>query len=532
MLPGKEYKLDDYVEIAWRRKWLGIVPFVVIAVATVIGTQLLPNRYRSDARILVIPQQVPTSFVQPTVTTSLDSRLQAIGQQIQSRTRLEGIIQELNLYQRERSTMIMEDVIEVMRRDISIQIPRGSGARNEQAFFSVGFVSDNARTAMQVTERLASQFITESLQDRTVQADQTSQFLDTQLEEARRKLADHEAKFAQFRQRYSGALPTQVQSNLAVMQNTQVQLQAAADTINSERDRQLVLDRAMADLVAISAANERDTAPRDQAVPPPTAAGQLESARTALRGLQLRLKPDHPDVIRAMRIVRELEEKAAAEELNAPVGVGVMSARSTMAPADLKRLSEMQAERESLDRRIAQGQEEAARLQRVLADYRARVEAAPGREAEATELMRDYETLDAQYRTLLGRSEQSRIAADLERRQIGEQFRLIDPARVPERPISPDRVRLNIMGAMAGLALGFALIALVEYRDTSFRTEDDFTVSLALPVLAVIPSMIARSDRRKVKKRRLITVTASLVAAASTIAVIVWKIDDIANWVR
>jgi hypothetical protein len=233
-----------------------------------------------------------------------------------------------------------------------------------------------------------------------------------------------------------------------------------------------------------------------------------------------------------MRVVRELEEKAAAEELNAPVGVGVMSARSTMAPADLKRLSEMQAERESLDRRIAQGQEEVARLQRVLADYRARVEAAPGREAEATELMRDYETFDAQYRTLLGRSEQSRIAADLERRQIGEQFRLIDPARVPERPISPDRVRLNIMGAMAGLALGFALIALVEYRDTSFRTEDDFTVSLALPVLAVIPSMIARSDRRKVKKRRLITVTASLVAAASTIAVIVWKIDDIANWVR
>ena len=160
--------------------------------------------------------------------------------------------------------MIMEDVIELMRRDISVQIPR-LGARTSRPSFSVGFTSDNARTAMQVTERLASQFITESLQDRTVQADQTSQFLETQLEEARRKLADHEQKFAQFRQRYAARCPTQVQSNLAVMQSTQAQLQALADTINRDRDRQLVLDRTMADLVAISAANERATAPRDQA---------------------------------------------------------------------------------------------------------------------------------------------------------------------------------------------------------------------------------------------------------------------------
>ncbi len=178
----------------------------------------------------------------------------------------------------------MEDVIELMRRDISIQIPRVTG-RERAGSFTVGFAADNARTAMQVTERLASQFITESLQDRTVQADQTSQFLETQLEEARRKLADHEQKFAQFRQRYAGELPTQVQSNLAVMQSTQTQLQAVADTINRDRDRQLVLDKNDGRPGGDQRGDTSGTRHRGirQAVPP-TAAEQLEAARAALRG--------------------------------------------------------------------------------------------------------------------------------------------------------------------------------------------------------------------------------------------------------
>jgi capsular polysaccharide biosynthesis protein len=192
----------------------------------------------------------------------------------------------------------------------------------------------------------------------------------------------------------------------------------------------------------------------------------------------------------------------------------------------------MQAERESLERRITLNQAEEVRLQRELNTLRAKVAVAPSREAEATELMRDYDSLDAQYRTLLDRAQQSRIAADLERRQIGEQFRLIEPARLPQRPFSPDRQRLNVMGAMAGLGFGLALLALIEYRDTSFRTEDDFTVSLALPVLAVIPTMVTRPERQRAKRRRLMAVSASVVATVGTIAVIVWKIDDIANWVR
>jgi hypothetical protein len=192
----------------------------------------------------------------------------------------------------------------------------------------------------------------------------------------------------------------------------------------------------------------------------------------------------------------------------------------------------MQAERESLDRRITASRAEEKRLQDVLADYRKRLEAAPELESEQVELMRDYGTIKEQYEELLGRSQQSRIAADLERRQIGEQFKLIDAARLPERPISPNRPRLNIMGALAGLALGLALIGLIEYRDTTFRTDEDITLSLALPVVAVIPAMTTRRERQVKKRRILAAISASIVVVAGAAAVVVWKLDVIVRWVR
>ncbi|HEY5619740.1 MAG TPA: Wzz/FepE/Etk N-terminal domain-containing protein [Vicinamibacterales bacterium] len=530
MLPGKTYRPEDYVEILWRRKWFAIVPFVIITLGTVIGTQFLPNRYRSDAQVRVVPQQVPENYVQSTVTASLGARLQAISQEIQSRTRLERIIQELNLYEEQRRTMIMEDVVELMRRDISLQIGRAQSRREQPGYFTISFTSDNPRTALQVTERLASQFITENLQDRTVQADQTNQFVETQLEEARRRLADYERRVAEFKRRYAGELPSQVQSNLAVMQSTQNQIQNLAESINRDRDRQIVLDKTMADLMAISAA-AAPAAPAKGVQTEQPAAEQLQQARDGLRALQLRLKPEHPDVIRAQRVVRELEQKAQAEELISPVGVGT-SARPVLSAAEQKRLAGLQTERETLDRRIAASHVEEERLLGVLTAYRAKVEAAPMRETEETELTRDYTTIQEQYETLLKRSQQSRIAADLERRQIGEQFRLLDAARLPQRPFSPDRPRLNMLGALAGLALGLGLIALLEYRDTTLRTDDDVTLSLSLPVVAVIPVMSTHRERQRARQKRLVAFSASLVAMTGAIAVIVWMMDDIVSWVR
>src|SRR5687767_2307423 len=110
MLPGKKYTPDDYARIAWRRRWYIAIPAVVVASATAVVSMFLPNLYRASTSILIIPQRVSENFVRPTVEDDLTERLNTIQQQILSRTRLERIVQEFNLYERERSRLIMEDV--------------------------------------------------------------------------------------------------------------------------------------------------------------------------------------------------------------------------------------------------------------------------------------------------------------------------------------------------------------------------------------------------------------------------------------
>ena len=241
MLPGKAFTPEDIVRIAYKRIWYILVPAAVFGAVTAIASQYLPDRYRSDTLILVVPQQVPESYVRPTVTTRIEDRLQSISQQILSRTRLERIIQDLNLYATDRADgAIMEDVVERMRRDIDVQIVKGDA-------FRVAYVAEEPRTAMRVTERLASLFIEENLRDREVLAEGTNQFLESQLDEARRRLVTHEQKLEEFRRANAGQLPSQVQSNLQVVQNTQMQIQSVLEALDRDRERKLALERAIAD---------------------------------------------------------------------------------------------------------------------------------------------------------------------------------------------------------------------------------------------------------------------------------------------
>ena len=542
MLPGKTYTPDDYLRMVWRRRWFIAIPVVVIASATAVVSMFLPNRYRASTSILIIPQRVPENFVQSTVTADLGERLNVISQQILSRTRLERIVQEFNLYERERRRLLMEDVIEGMRRDISINIAQARRRRADVNNFSVSFEANEARTAMRVTERLASLFVQENLEDRELLADQTDQFLKGQLEESRRRLLDQERKLQEFRTRNNGRLPDQVQSNLQLLQGAQLRLQTLTENNNRDRDRLSVLEKMLAELPATSAASApvqpaSRRAGSDQ-IPTATAAQQLDAARGELRALQLRLKPDHPDIGRAKRVIAELEAKAETEALQQPLSAITPAPLSTSNPAaerqTQQRADQMRTEMVDIRARIDSERREAARLQESIADLTGRVQAGPALQSQVTELMRDYATLQEGYTVMLRKSEESKMAVNLERRQIGEQFKIIDGARLPEKPISPDRFRINMFGILGGLGLGLGLVAFLEYRDTSFKSDDDVMTTLALPVLAVIPLMTNAGERRQARRRALLlaasaSVTCMLLAAA---VMVVWQYRLLDRWLN
>ncbi|HEV8396206.1 MAG TPA: XrtA system polysaccharide chain length determinant [Vicinamibacterales bacterium] len=528
MLPGKKYTPDDYVRIAWRRRWYIAIPAVVIASATAVVSVFLPNWYRASTSILIIPQRVPENFVRPTVTADLNERLNMITQQILSRTRLERIVQEFNLYERERRRMIMEDVIEQMRRDINVNVARPRSRREEVNSFSVSFDANDARTAMRVTERIASLFVQENLEDRELLADQTDQFLKGQLEEARRRLVDQERKLQEFRQHNNGRLPDQVASNLQLLQGAQTRLQSIVESSNKDRDRLFALDKTLSEMPPItSAAVVPGNAPRRGSEPAAagTASQQLDTARAELRALQLRLKPEHPDIGRAKRVIAELEKKADEEALQQPLSAVTAPVPVVVDRAAQQRAEQMRTEMTEIRQRLESEKREAARLQETIGELTGRVQSGPGLQSQLTELMRDYDTLQEGYTALLRKSEESKIAVNLERRQIGEQFKIIDGARLPEKPISPDRFRINMFGILGGLALGLGLVTFLEYRDTSFKSDDDVMTTLALPVLAVIPVMTNAGERRQARRRKLLlaasaSVTCMLLAAA---VMVVWN---------
>ena len=512
MIPGKVYTPEDIAFIAWRRKWWAIVPAIIIATGAFVWIRTLPNLYNSDTLILVVPQQVPEAYVRSTVTTRIEDRLQTITQQILSRTRLERIIQDFNLYPELRKTAIMEDVVERMRSSISVQVVKGDA-------FRVSFTSDDARTAMRVTERLASLFIEENLRDREVLAEGTNQFLEAQLEDARRRLVETEHKVEEYKKQYDGQLPEQREANMQGLHNMEMQVQALIEALNRDRDRKLALERLIADLetVDVSAIPPGPTA----GLPPgATAAQQLEAAQTELQAQLMKYKENHPDVQRQKRLIADLQKKADAEALARPV-----SAAATPAEQLKKnRLAEARAELQKVDKQIADKTEAEQRFRGAMGTYQKRIESAPARGAELTELTRDYITLQSMYTSLLAKKEDSKVAANLERRQIGEQFKILDPARLPERPSSPNRRQLQLMGISLAVGLGLTLAALMEYLDKTLKSEVDVRAALNLVVLAGIP-VLPEATRRGDRKWKVVAISAAvlLVAAAGTAAV-VWKV--------
>jgi polysaccharide chain length determinant protein (PEP-CTERM system associated) len=513
VLPGKKYLPEDVLWIAWKRKWFIVIPFVAVATVTAVISYFLPNVYRSEAVIAVLPQKVPDSYVRATVTTRTEDRLAALYAKIRSRTYLERAIQMYNLYPRERRLGIMEDVVEQMKRDITIENIKGDA-------FRVAYINQDPRLAMKVADQLASWIIDESQQDRSSQAQATTDFLVTQLDDAKRQLETHEKRLAEYKVAHAGELPTEREGNLQVLSNTQMQLQALAQSMNQDRDRRYLIEKAIGELATPPQNTPSVTISGDDPalVAGGNAAAQLEAAKAQYQVVRLRYKENHPDVQRLQKIIKDLEAKVQAEALQRPLSAGGDERPSTPAEAQrMARLKLAQVEMDMIDRQMAVKQAEDKRLRGVLATYQARVEATAGRESELTSLMRDYDTTSKNYQSLLARQQDSKVAANMESRQIGEQFRFIDQARLPERPISPNRPLYNLIGALAGLGLGLGMVALLEYRDNSFRTDDEIVSVLALPVVAVIPLMLSRDERRL--RRRRSTMVGVATAVVTVIAV-------------
>ena len=447
-------------------------------------------------------------------------RLPAIREQILSRSRLERIIRDLDLYKGDRSAGVMEDVVGRMRDAVDVKL-------DSKESFRVSFESDNPTTAQAVAQRLASLSIEENLKEQERTTEGTSQFLEAQLEDAKVRLLEKEKALEAYRQRHAGQLPSQLQSNLQSIHNAQQQLQTISESMNRARERRMLFERQLADAQIVVPVAATPGGPLAATPAPQTTAQQLDAARARREVYQGHYTADHPDMKALERSIRDLEAKLLEEGRTASQGTPARLL-TTAEAARQKRVADLQAELDVIDHQLSASQVEATGLRRTINDFQSKVAVLPTRESELVELTRDYTTLQGTYSSLLTKMEDAKLAANLQRRQVGEQFTILDAASLPERPYNRAlRLGLSFSGAVLGLAMGLGLVLFLEIRDTSLKSEEDVTQMLSVPVLALVPMMSSEREKQHHRKRALMANAAGVVVLLGSVAALVfWRLQS------
>ena len=513
----KTLNIHEYLAIGLRRKWFIIIPFIAAVFISYGVYKYLPKVYKATTLILVQPQRVPEAYVRPTITETVSARLNTISQEILSRTRLEKVIQEFNLYPDYRQKAPMEEVVEITRKSITVEVQSRSRDDRSQNTFSISYEGRDPRTVMLVTNKLASLFIEENLKVREMQAESTSDFIIKELQSMEDQLKKKDQAIRSFKERNMGNLPQQLDANLRILERLQQQLQTTNETIKTAEDRAFILQgqieqlkRSLTTQVRIPG-TRRETGQepeeiREEAIPDDPLVTQLNNLKRELGIAQSKYTESHPDVIDLKKRIAGLEPKVEKilkeQEAKKEARLKELKARQERArtgtedqtvvvtdPATQRLLDQYTTQLNETQLEAKRLRVETKNIKDQIVVYQRRIEETPKREEELSLLTRDYDLLRTNHQSLLDKKIQSQMSENLERKQQGEQFKVLDPARMPEVPIRPDQNRILLMGAGIGLMLGLGLAYFRETWNQKFHTEAEVEQFLGIPVIAVIPNL-------------------------------------------
>ena len=425
----------------------------------------------------------------------IESRISTLSQQIMSRSNLERVIEKFKLFSGPGSEdMLAEDKVESLRKRVKVQIG-DARARRVTDSFSILFQDSDPQIAMKVTNGLANYFIDENLKDRENIAVGTTGFLDTELDTIRKRLEDQEEILKKYREQHMGELPEQLSSNLSVLEGLYQQLSRKEESLRNSRLSLAALEK------EISASREAAAQGAGRVSEENMSIEQLQAALALLRDSYT---DQHPDVLR-------LKARIARREKEQPADSTAQGGGSAERSLSFKPNRDIERQKNALLGSISLIEEDMARLNRSIREYQRRIEIIPKREQELLTLRRDYDNIRNSYNSVSNRKLEADIAVNMEKKQKGEQFYVIDVAQVPEKPVSPNLIKLFLVTVAAGLAFGAGLILLLELMDKTVRRLDKLEEEIGLPVLAMVPRIFTSEDRKRHR----------MVVAASTVSIVV-----------
>jgi polysaccharide chain length determinant protein (PEP-CTERM system associated) len=487
----RELTPRDYLAMLRRRCVLIVCLTVIGCGSALVAAHFLPKRFVSQTTVLVEEPTVPVDIARPVVTEDINQRLSTMQQQILSRSRLEPVIRQYDLYSNDAGKASMEELVERLRKTITITPlePMAQSRTRNLPGFNVSVTSGDPRLAQQICSTITSMFMEQNLQLRQDQVDQTVDFIRKQLADAKTKLDDQDAKLAVFKRRYLGSLPDEEQTNLNLLMGLNSQLEATTQALSRAQQDKGFAESILGQQLSAWQASQVGQNPE-------TFEQQLSALQAQLLALRTKYTDDHPDVIKAKNDIATLKRQIAASEEQKKASTPEKATTASGEPAQIQQLRAQLHQYEQVIKERSGQQED---IQKQIKLYQARVQSSPAVEQEYKQLTRDYQTALEFYNELSKKLDQATMANDLERRQQGGQFRVLDAANLPDMPSFPNPTLFGLGGFAGGAGLGLALAFLLEMQDTSLRSERDVEVALRLPVLAKLPTIVPEPTKTRMQ---------------------------------
>lgn len=511
--------VNKYVDLICRRKWL-IVIILLVGLPMGLGVYLVtPKVYQAASLLSYQQQKINPNKLSPDVDEKIRDIVSTLTQIVTSRTNLEKLILDLNLYPDARQKLPMEDVVDSMREAIEIE-PSIQGD-----IFRISFNHGNPDLAAKVTNSLAARFIEENLKYREERATETSAYTNDELLMAKDTMDRKENIMRDYKLQHYSEMPDQQDMNVSRLIALQGQYQSNQESIqelertcvliqDQIKDRKQVIEKERQERNVLGQASNRTI---DESL---STEMQLERMKIMLEQLLSRYTELHPDVRRTRAVIAKLEREVGRAGKKRKSADGKVSFDSDVDTVVLQ----LETQYKNVLLNIESLKVEKEVLKKSIERYEQWVNAAPVREAEWSALTREYGQLKKHYDDLVSQDLEAKSMLNLERRQKGSQFKIEDPARYPEKPIKPNFVLIMGVTVLASLGLGLGLTLTLDYFDGSFRDPDSLEATLGIPLIATIPRIETVAERRQRKVRKFLRLSSFSVCVVVVVALfgLVW----------
>ncbi|MGH9533427.1 MAG: GNVR domain-containing protein [Terriglobales bacterium] len=463
---------QDLWAMVRRRRWAWLTPLAAGAVLGGLTAVVWPARYRSQALVLVDQQQVPRQLVASNVAVTAAYQLQTLTQRILSRTKLRQLITQLDLYPRQRPRLTPDQVVARMRKDIQISPVTALGQPNRLTAFRIAYKAPSPQVAQRVVNELTTLFIDGSLQAQADQSQGTTSFLQDQLLQASAALAQKQQQLKLFDQHYLDELPVQGPEQIQRLASLRTAYSATDSGLDAARQEQAYLQSLQLGLARMG-------------TDPQSPQAHLQKLEARLAQLEAGHTARYPDVITTKAEIRHWKAELQSQPIHGASWQG--------SPGAVRLASRLRAVRMQIATRRRTLAALAAQMRRVESDLRVE----PLRAGQLARLQQSTQDARRYYRSLLGKTQNSELATNLEESQQGERLELLDPANLPRHPVAPNRVLCVIGGWLLGLVAGAGLVVLLDLNDHRLRGEAGFVSVSGLPLLAAVPQLASPGRQRR-----------------------------------